>query len=121
MPIRSDRIDGLLDTVWAIAASPYVGGYTIGYTARAGHERFKEHRRWGFNHLVILADKLNRVDASALEMRLQEQVRKDRRHTHYRKYDPSRRDGPLFPSVGRASAETGHLPIHSVYMAWWDA
>lgn len=56
MAVRSARIEGILDTIWAIAASPYVGGYTIGYTSRAGHARLKEHRAWGFKHLVILAE-----------------------------------------------------------------
>lgn len=121
MPIRHQRVEDLLDTIWAIAASPEVGGYTIGYTARAGHRRLMEHRPNGFDHLVILADKLNRRDASALEVTLQERVREDRRGRLYRRYDPTRRDGGIYPSVGRARAETATLLIHSVYMAWWNA
>lgn len=120
MATRTARVDALLDTIWAIAASPYVGGYTIGYTARSGHKRLQEHRRDEFAHLVILADKMTRVEASALEMRLQSLVRADKRHTHYRKYDYRRRDGAIYQSVGRADPTTAHLPIHSVYMAWWD-
>jgi hypothetical protein len=120
MPIKSDRFEAILDTVWSIAASKYVGDYTIGYTARAGHERLKEHRRWEFRHLVILADKLTRTDASSLEMALQRRIREDKRHTLYRRYDPDRRDGGIYPSIGRANPETALLPIHSVYMAWRD-
>jgi len=120
MPIQRARFDGIVDTIWAIAASKCVAHYTIGYTARAGHQRFKEHRSWGYDHLVILADKLSRLEASKLETMLQQAIRVDRRHTNYRKYDPARRDGPIYHSVGQASQETAHLPIHSVYMAWWE-
>jgi hypothetical protein len=70
--------------------------------------------------LVLLADEMTRTDASLLEDKFQPKIRADRRHTNYRKYDPDPRDGPVFPSVGRASPEKAHLPIQSVYMAWRD-
>ena len=81
-----------MDTVWAIAASPYVKHYTIGYTSRAGWERLKEHRTWGYQHLVILADKLNRNSPTNLEITLQRRIRADRRHPNYRKSEPDLRD-----------------------------
>ncbi|WP_298171118.1 hypothetical protein [Novosphingobium sp.] len=120
MALQQRRIDDILDTIWTIAASPYVQHYTIGYTARAAHDRFKEHRANGRNHLVVLADKLTRVDASRLETTLQFCIRADRRHTNYRKYDPDRRDGPIYPSVGQANPQTASERIHSVYMVWSD-
>ena len=120
MAIQERRIIDLLDTIWAIAASPYVAGYTIGYTSRSGHDRFKEHRTNGYHHLVILADKLEQKEATKLEVTLQARIREDRRFTAYRKYDPDRRDGPIFPSIGNPKTDNTFEQTHSVYMAWWE-
>jgi hypothetical protein len=117
--LREQRIIDYVDTIWAIAASPYVKHYVIGYTSRQGWTRYKEHRVNGFDHLVILADKLTQPQASHLETELQLRIRNDRRHTNYRKYDPDRRDGAIYPSVG-GMTDRSPSQSHSVYMAWWE-
>jgi hypothetical protein len=118
--MQTRRVDAYLDTVWAIAASKYVGSYVIGFTAQQRWERHSAYKCLEWQHMVILEDKLRRTDALWLEGRLQELIKRDRRHTNYRKYDPDRRDGRHYPSAGRATANPDDF-IHSVYMAWWDA
>lgn len=118
--IREQRIQDYINTIWAIAASKYVKHYVIGYTSREGWTRHKEHRGGsGCDHLVILADKLTQSQASHLETELQKRIRADRRHTNYRKYDPDRRDGAIYPSVGGVNDKPSNR-THSVYMAWWE-
>lgn len=119
MVMQLRRVDAYLDTVWAVAASPYVAGYVIGYTAQQRWSRHGAYKAAGWRHMVILEDKLTRSDAIWLEGRLQAAIKADRRHTNYRKYDPARRDGRHYPSVGRASGDPSAL-VHSVYMAWWE-
>jgi len=113
------RIARYVDTVWGIAASPYVASYMIGLTARSGWDRRKEYHAYGYDHLVILADRLTKTEAQFLEKALQNAIRNDRRHTNYRKYDPDRRDKRYYPSVGQPTASPTRK-IYSVYMAWWE-
>jgi hypothetical protein len=119
MVMQSRRVEAYLDTVWAVAASPYLSGYVIGYTAQQRWARHVSYKTSGWQHMVILEDKLTRADAIWLEGVLQKLIKRDRRHTNYRKYDPERRDGRHYPSVGQATSDPS-APVHSVYMAWWE-
>ena len=118
--LHTHTINRYLDTVWAIAASKYCQQFIIGYTARSGRQRLLEYRyNHRYQHLVVLADHLNRKDALALEGMLQNAIKEDKRHTLYRKYCPDRRDKRHFPSAGQATSDPAE-PVHSVYMAWWE-
>lgn len=70
--------------------------------------------------MVILANGMNLADAMQLEKMLQETVKQDRKHVLFKKYCSHRREQRYFPSQGPTSAAP-HDPVHSVYMAWWDA
>lgn len=118
--MRAGRIDKHLNTVWAIAASPFVNEFMIGYTSRAGYDRLREHSyNYSYQHLVILADRLNREDAHQLERSLQEAIKEDRRRLLYRKYCGDRRDGRYYKSAGQGTADPLQR-VHSVYMTWWE-
>lgn len=119
--LRNATIEQYCNTVWCIAASKYVGEYMIGYTRRPLRNRLSEYGRLhGYQYMVILANGLTLADAMHLEQMLQDAVKHDRRHTLYKKYCAHRRDQRYFPSQGPTSM-TPHEPVHSVYMAWWDA
>lgn len=119
MAIGSARYESYLNTVWAIAASKYVEQYVIGFTSRAGISRFNEYKALGYDHLVILCDRLTRKDALDLEHYLQRAIREDRRFASYTKYHLRRRDGPTYRNYGNTDNDPSAL-IHSVYMAWWE-
>src|SRR5205085_5111941 len=118
MGLPAARREAYLNTVWAIAASPYVSQYVIGYTARSGIERFRQYKSWGYDHLVLIADRLSRKDALDLEEYLHEEARKNRNTTIYQKYHEKRRDGPHYRRYGGIGAPGD--AVHSVYMAWWE-
>jgi hypothetical protein len=117
MALRLKRIEGYLDTVWAIAASKYVEQFLIGYTYRAAIHRFAEYKSQAYDHLVILADRLTESDAKALEKILQSRVRDDKRRAYFQRYNKRRRGKRYYP--GRKSPKP-YKKIHSVYMAWWE-
>ncbi|MGN6307303.1 MAG: hypothetical protein ACTHNH_21000 [Mesorhizobium sp.] len=74
----------------------------------------------GYQHLVVLADKMTRADAHNLEEYLQTAIKNDRRHVLYRKYNADRRDGRYFRSAGQATSDPASKS-HSVYLAFWEA
>lgn len=115
--MRAARIEGLLDTVWAIAASPYVTEYIIGFTAQPKWDRGRAYRTSGWQHMVVLEDRMTRSDALFLEGTLQYAIKADKRYLMYRKYEESRRDKRHYPSAGQATADP-NAKVHSVYMAW---
>ncbi|MCA1442355.1 hypothetical protein I6F07_19470 [Ensifer sp. IC4062] len=118
--LKTSRIEEYVETIKAIAASPRVSEFTIGYTSRSGRARHQEYKYWeGYQHLVLIADRLTLPDSHALERRLQETCQTDKRSALYRKYSPTRRDNRYYPSAGQAKSDP-NLPIHSVYMAWWS-
>lgn len=51
----SEQMERYFDTVDSIARSPGVEQFLIGYTKRAGAARFREHRKFEWEHLVIIA------------------------------------------------------------------
>jgi hypothetical protein len=119
MPLLKRRLERYRDTVWAVAASPYVEQYLIGFTTRSGYRRFLEYRALEYDHLIIIADKLNREDAKQLEKYLQEARNHDRRSAAHIKYNERRRNSRYFPSHGGIKGNPEGL-IHSVYMTWWE-
>jgi hypothetical protein len=119
MPLLRRRLERHRNTVWAIAASPYVKQYLIGFTARSGYQRFLEYRPLKYDHLVIIADKLNREDAKQLEQYLQVSHNHDRRSAAHIKYNKRRTNNRYYPSDGGGKGKPAAL-IHSVYMAWWE-
>ena len=87
--IQLKQAERLVYTVYAIASSPLVEEFVIGFTARPGWARRAEYRRRGYHHLAIIADGLTREAALDLERTLQAMVRTDRRWHLYRRYDPA--------------------------------
>jgi hypothetical protein len=82
-PTKEERCEACLRTVWAIARSPSVEQFVIGYTYRSGEMRRREYH---YDHVVILAEKLNRIDALNLEGCLQSAIKKYPQRASYRKY-----------------------------------
>ena len=118
--LTSKEVDHCLNTAWAIAASPYVHQFMIGFTAQPLKMRRSQYGTvHGYQYLVLLADRMNRADALSLEENLQLAVKQDRRHTLYRKYCEVRRDERYYRSAGPAGTNQHDL-IHAVYMAWWE-
>ncbi len=118
--LRTSRFDEYVETIKAIAASPRVSEFAIGYTSRSGRARHQEYKYCeGYQHLVLIADRMSLQDSHALERRLQEVCQHDKRSALYRKYSPSRRDNRYYPSAGQGRADPVQA-VHSVYMAWWS-
>jgi hypothetical protein len=117
MPLRDTQIERYEYTIWAIANSEYVKRFLIGYTSRAGIYRYNEYKRLGYEHLVILADRLTEIDAKNLEQKLQDKCWNDHRRALYQKYNRKRRDKPYRPGTPSRSP---HKKLHTVYMAWWE-
>lgn len=115
LPLK--QVEALIYTVYAIAASPLVDEYVIGFTSRLGWARRSEYRTRGYQHLVVIADGLDRAAALDLERCLQEAIRSDRRWQVYRRYDPTRRDSRHYPSFGASTLDPS-TRCHSVYVAW---
>jgi hypothetical protein len=113
------RVPRYVDTIWAIAASRWVQQYVVGITCRQAWQRRLEYHAQGYDHLVILADKLTLKEAHWLEERLQAEIRLNRRHTNYRKYHEDKRMTRYYRSAGSGSPNP-NARIHSVYMAWWE-
>lgn len=117
--LQSKMVDWYLDTVWAIASSRYVKWFVIGYTAQSAKSRFYGYQARGFHSVVILADRLTKIQALDLEKQLQSACKKGaaRGEPYKRKYHPEFRSLRYFGSAGQGSPEPSAL-LHSVYMAW---
>lgn len=113
------RVERYYNTVWAIAASPYVFDFVIGMTGRGAEVRAREYRRHKYEYLVTLADRLTQAEALWLEGQLFQRMQKDRRHTLFRKYWEKARTSHYRPSYGNSKVDP-NSKVHSVYMAWWE-
>jgi hypothetical protein len=69
MPSKSE-VERLLNVIEAIARSPHVHDFVIGYTSQSAKNRCQQYRNVGFDHLVILADKMTSGGALDLESAL---------------------------------------------------
>jgi hypothetical protein len=69
MPRKSEVVR-LLNVIKAIAHSPRVHDFVIGYTSQSAKRRCQQYRNVGFAHLVILADKMTSDGALDLESAL---------------------------------------------------
>lgn len=117
--LQGRQVDRYLNTVWAISSSRYVKCFVVGYTCMSGKERATQYLQWGYDHLVILADRLTQAQAHDLERRLQEECKRGKAcgPPYRRKYDPYHRALPYQASAGQGSPNP-KASIHSVYMAW---
>lgn len=115
--MRRDVVDGIFETVTAIAASNVCYEYIIGFTGRAIKDRHSDYRRCGFKHIVALRDRLSMNDALDLEHELQERVKmSDRRKLVYQRYCSYHIEDGNRRSTGGKS-DSGELN-HVVYMTW---
>lgn len=120
--LQERSVERYLNTIWCIASSRYVKGFVVGYTATPGKVRRGAYGSKGFEHLVILADRLTQAQAHNLEERLQSACKfgRARGEPYRRKYHERFRDLPYYRSAGQGSPDPT-APIHSVYMAWEEA
>lgn len=118
IPLSAERLAQYFGTVWAIAKSPEVEQYIIGFTARSSFERLKEYKKIEYDYMVIIADKLTRKQAFQVEKYLQIQATTNRREVTFTKYNKRRRGKAHRASYGGVQGRPDDL-IHSVYMAWW--
>jgi hypothetical protein len=114
MALSEKRQADYYQTVRAIVASKYVGGYVIGLSQRP-RRRFKQYELDGYRHFVILADRLTRDEAVELEKYLFERCTRIRSKPTWRKYHQRRREEAYRPS---SNTRTPKEKVHSVYMAW---
>ncbi len=120
MAISRQRIDRCLATVEAIISSKDVDQYLIGFTRKSANQKGDDYRRAGFEHFVILADKMDRASALKLENELQRRTlggpTSSRLHRKYHQEKVAKRT--LFSSAGGSPAD-GSVKECSVYLAWW--
>ncbi len=109
-----------INTIWTVAASPYVNQYVVGVTAQLSEKRFQQYRQAEFDHFIVLSNGWNALEALWLERELQSYCK----HSDVQelgfpdKYKFVDRNEPHRASLGGAScADKEYL----VYMAWWDA
>lgn len=112
-------VDRYVNTIWAIASSRYVKHFVIGYTAQSASERFRQYQVRGYQHIVVLADRMTQRTAHDLEERLQNacKLQAKRGGPHCYKYHPHHRELPYYKSAGQGSPDP-NARIHSIYMAW---
>jgi hypothetical protein len=120
--LRQATLERYFNTVWCIAASPYVTEYMVGYTRRPIKSRLAEYQQMhGYQYMTILANGLSLEDAHLLEGFLQKSIWESKKSgIMYRKYEESRKQiGRHFPNAGPTSNLTLEK-THTVYIAWWD-
>jgi hypothetical protein len=115
--IRQKRLQGYVNTVWAIAASRYVEQFIIGYTYRPSVQRFAEYKVNEYEHIVVLADRLTQEEAKIVERHIQNACKSNKRNASWKKYHDYYRKLPYYPG---ANSPTPNKNIHSVYMVWWE-
>ena len=115
--ITQKRVDLCLGAMRAICCSPNVRGIVVGYTSKSAGVRAQSYRRVGFDHLVILADKMKSADALELERRLQEHIKGGGDKLLSKKYAKNKLMDVVRSSAG--GVKTNELDFAcSVYMAW---
>lgn len=119
--LSQNRIDKILATVRSICASPMVDQFLIGFTAQSASQRGDQYRNSaGFEHLVVLADKLSSADALDLEKRLQIAILENITDPAWEKYHSDKKEnGQTYSSAGGKAHEVSDRSC-AVYMAWWD-
>ena len=115
--MQKKRLEIHLKTMRAIAASNCVEKFYVGFTSRDPFRYFGWYRRNGYDHVVILADRLTEKEAKDLEKYLQDRCRKaDKRTPLWQKAHKNLQKGQY---VLGAKSPTPKRKIHVVYMAWW--
>lgn len=111
------QLERYLATIRAIARSPDVREYIVGYTSNIT-SRQAAYRGVKMPHLVVLAAEMLQDDALDLESALQTAIKdEDRRSLLFRKYN-----GPRIVKSNARSRGGKHLPVDdrssAVYIAW---
>lgn len=118
---RHQIVDDCFDTVIAIAASKYCSEFIIGYThgpARVRQYQYFNAVELGYQHLVVLCDRLSQADALWIEGRLQSDVKQGNNFPEEsNKYNAKRRLTPHTRSSGGVTLAPDARWC-SVYMAW---
>lgn len=120
MAITRQRIEKCISTVEAIISNTNVDQYLIGFTRQSANQKGDEYRRRGFEHFVILADKMDRASALKLENELQRRALGAATFSRlHKKYHAEKSaHGTLYGSSGGSPAD-GSVKECSVYIAWW--
>jgi hypothetical protein len=118
---RKSEVERLVNVIEAIAGSPQVHHFVVGYTSQSAKKRGQQYRAEGFAHLVILADKMISEDALDVESALHEAMKAgiDKRSALSRKWHSEKSEDVYRRSTGGHSKRPLE-PIHSVYIAWCD-
>jgi len=120
MRITPKLVDTCIDTIAAICRNPSLREYIIGFTALDAVEKGNHYRRIGFDHLVVLADKMNRPSALDLEGRIQSRIFSGENRKLFNKYHAEKRvNGHVYQSYGGSPRDGADLN-QSVYMVWWE-
>lgn len=120
MSFKTQTVERILKTIEQICHSPTLRYYRLGYTSLSAQEKQRVYQP---RHLVVLADKLTKVDALDLEHRLQmaacgmDGAACDKSSILYQKYDPKRRGTRYWRNDGGNLAAPLER-VHSVYMVW---
>ena len=121
--IRADRVEKCLATIETIVSSEHVHTYLIGHTGLSAGQKGDQYRRpdVGFEHLVIIADKMDCESSLDLEDALQARTLwGDPTSIVARKYHPEKRKlGKSIRSHGGTKKDKDEKSF-SVYLAWWN-
>jgi hypothetical protein len=114
--MQKKQIEATLETMRAIVASKSVQTFYVGVTSRDFYRYCAWYRKNGFDHAVILADRLTEGDAKRLEEILQGRCYKaDKRTSLWQKAHEHHRRGRYYKG---AKSPSPKKKIHVVYVAW---
>lgn len=113
------NIEPLLSTVKALSSLPSLREYLIGHTRLPAWRKAAEYRRVGFEHFVVLVDKLSRAESLEIENALQRAIFSGTDSQMFQKYHSEKRThGVLSRSFGGSSADPTAKEC-SVYVVWY--
>jgi hypothetical protein len=119
--LSETRIERIVTTMRAIARSPDVTEFKVGFTFSPTRTRADAHRTTsGLTSFVILQDGLTREEGLDLEEELFRRCTADRDDILFRKYVEDVRSQLHRRSYGGTTAEQAEEPIHIVYMTWYN-
>jgi hypothetical protein len=116
---KREMADRYFDAIVAIAYSPRVKDFSVGYTYRTAAHRLREQRRYDkWYNVVTIAEKMTYNDARTLEIYLQYRcIEEDRRYVTYTKYYGPHRMRAYNPGK-KSPLHLRDEKIHSIYMMW---
>ncbi|WP_056398746.1 MULTISPECIES: hypothetical protein [unclassified Sphingomonas] len=120
MAVSKRKIEKCLATIEAIVSNDSVDQYVVGFTRKSAITKGDDYRREGFEHLVILEDKMDRVTGLQLETALQQltMLGEDGAVLTQKYHHEKAGKRTQFRSSGASTADES-MKECSVYVAWW--